>query len=100
MIFNPHHTRRTGFDTSEHLYNSMLSISARNLINHVNDAPPVGVIGSPFFLKSTAIAGGFAADQTPANNRRIDLQLCFSVLAPCRTTLLRRHPQSLVRSVQ
>jgi hypothetical protein len=54
-----------------------LSISARNLINHVNDAAPVGVMGSPFFLQSTAIAGGFAAEQTPTNNRRIDIQLRF-----------------------
>jgi Carboxypeptidase regulatory-like domain len=63
--------------TSEHRYNLTLSISARNLINHVNDATPVGVMGSPFFLQSTEIAGGFAAEQTPTNNRRIDVQLRF-----------------------
>jgi hypothetical protein len=66
-----------GGSTSEHRYNLTLSISARNLINHVNDAAPVGVMGSPFFLQSTAIAGGFAAEQTPTNNRRIDIQLRF-----------------------
>jgi hypothetical protein len=66
-----------GGATSEHRYNLTLSISARNIINHVNDAPPVGVMGSPFFLQSTAIAGGFAAEQTPTNNRRIDIQLRF-----------------------
>jgi hypothetical protein len=66
-----------GGGASEHRYNLTLSVSARNLINHVNDAPPVGVMGSPFFLQSTAIAGGFAAEQTPTNNRRIDIQLRF-----------------------
>jgi hypothetical protein len=66
-----------GGNTTEHRYNLTLSISARNLINHVNDAAPVGVIGSPFFLQSTEIAGGFAAEQTPTNNRRIDIQLRF-----------------------
>jgi len=29
------------------------------------------------FLQSTAIADGFAAEQTPTNNRRIDIQLRF-----------------------
>ncbi len=69
--------RGGGGGSSEHRYNLTLSISARNLFNHVNYAPPVGVIGSPFFLQNTAIAGGFAAEQTPTNNRRIDVQLRF-----------------------
>jgi hypothetical protein len=70
--------RGGGFSTStEHRYNLTLSISARNLFNHVNYAPPVGIMGSPFFLQSTAISGGFAAEQTPTDNRRIDLQLRF-----------------------
>jgi uncharacterized membrane protein YgcG len=69
--------RGGGASSSEHRYNLTLSISARNLINHVNDAAPVGVIGSPFFLQSTETAGGFAAEQTPTNNRRIDVQLRF-----------------------
>jgi uncharacterized membrane protein YgcG len=69
--------RGGGGATTEHRYNLTLSISARNIINHANDAAPVGVMGSPFFLQSTAIAGGFAAEQTPTNNRRIDIQLRF-----------------------
>ena len=69
--------RGGGGGTTEHRYNLTLSISARNLFNHVNYAPPVGVIGSPFFLQETNIAGGFAAEQTPTNNRRLDLQLRF-----------------------
>jgi hypothetical protein len=43
----------------------------------LNDATPVGLMGSPFFLQSTEIAGGFAAEQTPTSNRRIDIQLRF-----------------------
>ncbi len=66
-----------GSTLTSHRYNVTLSISARNLFNHVNYAPPVGVLGSPFFLESTAISGGFAAEQTPTNNRRIDIQLRF-----------------------
>jgi hypothetical protein len=66
-----------GGTTTEHRYNLTLSVSARNMFNHVNYAPPVGIMGSPFFLQSTAISGGFAAEQTPTDNRRIDLQLRF-----------------------
>jgi hypothetical protein len=64
-----------GGGTTEHRYNLTLSVSARNILNHVNYAAPVGVMGSPFFLQSTGISGGFAAEQTPTDNRRIDLQL-------------------------
>jgi len=66
-----------GGTSTEHRYNLTLSISARNMFNHVNYNPPVGVMGSPFFLQSTGISGGFAAEQTPTDNRRIDLQLRF-----------------------
>jgi len=55
-----------------------LSISARNILNHVNYAPPVGSMGSSNFLQSTAIAGGFMAEQNPTDNRRIDLILRFT----------------------
>jgi hypothetical protein len=64
-----------GGGTTEHRYNLTLSVSARNLLNHVNYATPVGIMGSTNFLQSTAISGGFAAEQTPTDNRRIDLQL-------------------------
>jgi hypothetical protein len=66
-----------GSGLTEHRYNLTLSISARNLLNRVNYAPPVGVMGSPFFLQSTAINGGYQAEQTPTDNRRIDFQLRF-----------------------
>jgi hypothetical protein len=66
-----------GGGSTVHRYNVTLSVNARNLFNHVNYAPPVGIIGSPFFLQETNISGGFAAEQTPTDNRRIDLQLRF-----------------------
>lgn len=62
---------------TEHRYNVTLSISARNLLNRVNLTSPVGNMGSPFFLQSTGIAGGYMAEQNPTDNRRIDLRLQF-----------------------
>jgi hypothetical protein len=38
-------------------YNLGLNVSADNIFNHVNLAPPVGVLGSPLFGTSTALAG-------------------------------------------
>jgi len=67
-----------GGGSTEHRYNLTLSISARNILNHVNYAPPVGSMGSSNFLQSTAIAGGFMAEQNPTDNRRIDLILRFT----------------------
>jgi hypothetical protein len=66
-----------GGTTTEHRYNLTLSISARNIFNHVNYSPPVGIMGSPLFLQYTNISGGFQAEQTPTDNRRIDVQLRF-----------------------
>ena len=66
-----------GGGTTEHRYNLTLSISARNILNHVNYAAPVGVMGSSNFLQYTAINGGYQAEQTPTDNRRLDLQLRF-----------------------
>jgi hypothetical protein len=64
-----------GGGLTEHRYNLTFSVSARNILNHVNYIPPVGYLGSTNFLQSTAIAGGFGAEQTPTDNRRIDMQL-------------------------
>jgi hypothetical protein len=54
------------------------SISARNLLNHVNPGPIVGNIDSPLFGQSNQIAGGYGAFAGAANNRRIELQARFS----------------------
>jgi hypothetical protein len=49
---------------------------ARNVFNNVNLAQPVGVLESPLFGKSNALAGGFFS--SPAANRSIDLQMSFN----------------------
>jgi hypothetical protein len=57
-------------------YTLTFSVNARNVFNNVNLAAPVGVIGSPLFGQSNALAGGFFS--SPAANRRIDLQASFN----------------------
>jgi len=55
-------------------YNLTLSLSARNMLNHVNPGTPSGVLSSPNFLRSTQLAGGFGpGGQT--SNRQIELSL-------------------------
>ncbi len=66
-----------GDSVTEHRYNLTLSVSARNLFNHTNYSTPVGVLTSPSALQPLGISGGFGAEQTPTNNRRLDLQLRF-----------------------
>jgi hypothetical protein len=57
-------------------YNLTLGISARNLFNTVNLAPPIGNLSSPLFGTSNALAGGFFGSATA--NRRVEMQLRFS----------------------
>lgn len=57
-------------------YNLTFSVNARNVLNKVNDATPVGVISSQDFGKSVALAGG--PFSTAAANRKIELQAMFS----------------------
>jgi hypothetical protein len=57
-------------------YSLTFSVNARNVFNSVNLAPPIGVIGSPLFGQSNALAGGFFS--SPSANRRIDLQASFN----------------------
>src|SRR5208282_2874285 len=64
-----------GNETS-HKYNLTFSVSARNLLNNVNYAPPIGVLGSPYFGISNALAP--APFSSGSANRRIDLQMLFS----------------------
>ena len=49
-------------------YNLTFTVSARNVLNRVNLAPPVGNISSPLFDQSIALAGGpysFSGSQSP-----------------------------------
>ncbi|HEY6348823.1 MAG TPA: carboxypeptidase regulatory-like domain-containing protein [Candidatus Angelobacter sp.] len=57
-------------------YNLTFSVSARNLFNTVNLATPIGIITSPRFDQSIALAGG--PFSTSDANRRVDLQVMFS----------------------
>jgi hypothetical protein len=63
-------------NATNHRYNLTLSVSARNLFNNVNLAPPIAVLTSPLFGQSIALAGGPFSSQ--AANRRIDLQARLS----------------------
>ena len=56
-------------------YSLTFAAMARNILNNVNLAQPVGVLQSPLFGKSNSLAGGFFS--SPASNRSIDLQLSF-----------------------
>ncbi len=63
-------------NTSNRKYNLTLGVSARNLFNNVNLAPPIGQLSSPLFGHSNGLLGGFFS--SAAANRRIDLQAIFS----------------------
>jgi hypothetical protein len=57
-------------------YSLTFAAMSRNIFNSVNLAQPVGVLQSPLFSKSNALAGGFFS--SPAANRTIDLQVMFN----------------------
>jgi hypothetical protein len=59
-------------------YNLTVSLSARNLLNHVNQGPIIGQITSPLFGESNQVAGGYGAFAQTANNRRLELQMRFT----------------------
>jgi uncharacterized membrane protein YgcG len=57
-------------------YNLTFSVNARNALNRVNEATPIGVLTSPGFGQSTGLAGG--AFSSPAANRKIELTALFT----------------------
>ncbi len=57
-------------------YNLTFSVNARNVLNRVNAATPIGVLSSPNFGQSIALAGGPFSSQ--AANRKIEVQAMFS----------------------
>jgi Carboxypeptidase regulatory-like domain len=57
-------------------YSLTFSASARNVLNRVNLAPPIGNLNSPLFGESNSLAGG--AYSFGSATRRIDLQALFS----------------------
>src|SRR5271165_4209386 len=66
-----------GDTLTEHRYNLTLSISARNVLNNVNLNQPIGALVSGRFLESTGITGGFGAEQTSSENRRVYFEARF-----------------------
>jgi hypothetical protein len=57
-------------------YNLTFSVNARNALNKVNAATPIGVLSSPNFGQSLALVGG--PFSTGAANRKIELQAMFN----------------------
>jgi len=57
-------------------YNLTFSVNARNVLNKVNAATPIGVLTSQDFGKSIALAGG--PFSSAAANRKIELQAMFN----------------------
>lgn len=57
-------------------YSLTFSVSARNLLNHVNLGQPYGTLTSALFGTSNTLNSGFFTNSTA--NRRIDLQLRFT----------------------
>jgi hypothetical protein len=67
-----------GGESTEHRYNLTLSLNARNILNHENLNTFNGALTSPYFYQATGITGGFGAESTASNQRRLDLQLRFA----------------------
>ncbi len=65
-----------GGAASTRRYSLTFSVNARNILNKVNAATPVGVLSSPNFGQSIALAGG--PFSSAAANRKIELQAMFS----------------------
>ncbi len=65
-------------ESTEHRYNLTLGINARNILNHENLNTPNGALTSPYFLQSTGITGGYGAESTASNQRRLDMQIRFT----------------------
>jgi len=61
---------------SSRRYSLTFSVNARNLLNHVNLATPIGNLSSPLFGQSNALAGG--PFSSPASNRKLEMQATFS----------------------
>ena len=65
-----------GPGNTSHRYNLTFSVNARNVLNRVNLASPIGNVSSPFFGQSISLAGG--PFSSAAANRKLELQASFS----------------------
>src|SRR5437879_13435857 len=71
---------KLGGETSSRRYNLTFSVNARNVLNRVNLATPIGHLNSPLFGESNSLAGGPFA--SAAANRKLELQAAFSFSPP------------------
>lgn len=67
----------TGGPTSSRRYNLTFSVIARNVLNRVNLATPIGNLTSLLFGESNGLAGN-GPFSSGAANRKIELQAIFS----------------------
>ena len=65
-----------GNPASNRRYSLTFSVNARNILNKVNPAAPIGNLSSSDFGHSVALAGG--PFSSAAANRKIELQAMFS----------------------
>lgn len=66
-----------GGSSSGKKYNLVLTVSARNVLNHPNYSPPSGDLSSPYFGQYLSLAT-FGPHGAPSTyNRKLDLQLRF-----------------------
>jgi len=63
---------------AEGRYALTFSVSARNLLNHINPGPIIGNINSPLFGLANQLSGGSGAYADSANNRRLEFQARFA----------------------
>jgi len=68
-----------GAPTTEHRYNLVVGMVARNVLNHTNPGPIIGDITSPFFGRANQMAGSLNGEglSENADNRRLELQIRF-----------------------
>jgi hypothetical protein len=66
-----------GLPSAPRRYNLILSLSARNVLNHNNPGPIVGNITSPLFGSSNQVAAGTNGEgfSENASNRRLEVQI-------------------------
>jgi hypothetical protein len=66
-----------GSPSAPRRYNLILSLSARNVLNHNNPGPIVGNITSPLFGSSNQVAAGINGEgfSENASNRRLEVQI-------------------------
>jgi hypothetical protein len=65
-----------GAPATSRRYSLTFSVNARNILNKVNAATPIGTLSSSSFGQSIALAGG--PFSSAAANRKIELQAMFS----------------------